>query len=144
MQTDIERAIEIALSAHSGQVDKGGQPYILHPLRVMGTFSSEPERIVAVLHDVVEDSDDWQLSDIAAAAFGDEVVEALDALTRRSGEPYHAYLDRLRENQIACRVKLADLSDNMCRERIPSPTDDDERRWAKYEAAIQRLLCMPA
>jgi (p)ppGpp synthase/HD superfamily hydrolase len=109
----IELAIWIALNAHSHQEDKNGQPYILHPLRVMSHFiggASEVHRIVAVLHDVVEDTN-VELDELTD--FGEEVVSAMDAITHRAGESYVAYIKRLAPNKIARSVKLVDLDDNM-------------------------------
>lgn len=81
----LERAIEIAAAAHAGVPDKAGNPYILHPLRVMMRVSSPAERVVAVLHDVVEDTS-WTLQALAAEGFAPDVVAAVDALTKRDGE----------------------------------------------------------
>lgn len=129
----LSEAIQIAVSAHDGQLDKGGQPYILHAIRVMMAMTSNTDRIVAVLHDVVEDSRDWQLQDLLA--FGPDIVAALDALTRREGEGYDDYINRVSENPIATRVKLADLRDNLDLSRIPEPTDADVARCVKYRQA---------
>jgi GTP diphosphokinase / guanosine-3',5'-bis(diphosphate) 3'-diphosphatase len=81
----LERAIAIASGAHAGQVDKAGQPYILHPLRVMLRIASEAERIAEVLHDVMEDSG-VTLELLRAEGFSSEIISAVDALTRRKGE----------------------------------------------------------
>ena len=132
----IEDAINIAIRAHRAQVDKGGNPYILHPLRVMQRMHDETSRIVAVLHDVIEDAG-INLSDLSE--FGPEVVAAVDALTRRRGETYDAYIDRVSQNAIAKRVKLADLEDNYDLSRIPKPTEIDLERSKKYLYAIKAL-----
>lgn len=131
--TALTEAIVIAATAHDGQVDKAGQPYILHALRVMAAMFSDHDRVVAVLHDVVEDSPDWQLADLAE--FGPGVVEALDALTRRDGETYDDYVNRVSLNACATRVKLADLRDNLDLTRLPEPNDVDVARCVKYRRA---------
>lgn len=135
--TPLNDAIAIAAEAHDGQTDKAGQPYILHPLRVMGAMKTEPDRVVAVLHDVVEDSRDWQLSDLAD--FGPDIVEALDALTRRDGEDYFHYIERLSKNPRAVRVKLADLADNLDKSRLTIIGAADVSRMTRYRKARSML-----
>lgn len=131
----LERAIEIAAAAHAGQVDKGGHPYILHPLRVMLAVS-ERARVVAVLHDVIEDGGHLDRMD----ALSSEEFDALDALTRRRGEPWDDYLGRVEANPLAVEVKLADLRDNMDVTRLRAPlTMKDWARLEKYRAAHERL-----
>lgn len=142
----VQRAVEIALEAHKGQTDKRGQPYFLHPLRVMLSkhVVTDEERMIAVLHDVVEDCFDWSL-DRLGKEFDEPVIVALDRLTRWSGESYPEFIGRIIEsdNLAAVRVKLADLEDNMDRNRMPLKPDwtqEDFRRMAKYENARQELL----
>lgn len=108
----IEDAIRLALDKHHGQVDKGGAPYILHPLRVMGYMETETEQIVAVLHDVVEDSD-VTLDDLRSMGFSNDVVAAVDHLSRREDETYEQFIQRIKPHPLAVRVKLGDLRDNM-------------------------------
>lgn len=139
--TTLSEAITIATTAHDGQTDKAGQPYILHPLRVMGAMKNEPDRVAAVLHDVVEDSRDWQLSDFAD--FGPDLVEALDALTRRDGEDYFVYIDRLSKNPRAVRVKLADLNDNLDKSRLADIGAADVSRMQRYRKARAMLQSVP-
>jgi len=134
----LERAIAIAAEAHAGQTDKGGAPYILHPLRVMLSLATQDERIAAVLHDVVEDSD-WTFEALSAEGFGDAVVGALRCLTKQEGEPYEAFIARARANPIARRVKLADIADNSNLSRIPAPTAKDLARLEKYRKAAAAL-----
>lgn len=133
----LEDAIALAAEAHRGQVDKGGQPYILHPLRVMLKLDSEAKRIAAVLHDVVEDCG-IGCGEINAR-FGEEVAFAVDALTRRKGEDYHAFIERCGANDIARSVKWADLRDNCDLSRLSKITPTDIARVQKYERAIERL-----
>lgn len=131
-------AIKLATMAHAGQVDKAGEPYILHPLRVMLACNSEQERIVAVLHDVVEDSD-YTLTDIACE-FGSEIADALECLTKRKGERYADFIQRVRGNDLAVGVKIADLNDNMNMDRLPKPlTEADHLRYEKYRDAYRVL-----
>ncbi|PYN48952.1 MAG: GTP pyrophosphokinase [Candidatus Rokuibacteriota bacterium] len=135
----LERAIQIAASAHQRQFDKGGSPYFLHPLRVMLRLKSEPDRIVAVLHDVLEDTA-WTAAQLVEEGFAPGVMTALDALCRRKDESYDDFIDRVSTSQIAIRVKLADLEDNMDLSRIPTPTRADHERLGKYRRAYSVLL----
>jgi (p)ppGpp synthase/HD superfamily hydrolase len=134
----LERAICIAASAHAGQVDKAGAPYILHVLRVMLAMSKEEERIVAVLHDVLEDTP-WTVDGLRAEGFGDRIIDAIDGLTRRDGESYEEFIQRAAANAISRRVKLADLADNSDLSRVDAPSQDDRARVLKYERAIESL-----
>ncbi|MFT8642848.1 hypothetical protein [Gluconacetobacter sp.] len=136
---DIERAIEVALQAHKGQRDKGGAPYILHPLRVMLGTRTHDEQVVAVLHDVVEDSA-WSLDELTAYGLTPVQAVALDALTRRSGETYEQFITRAGKNSIGQAVKILDLRDNMDLSRIPHPSAADRRRIEKYQRALTALV----
>jgi hypothetical protein len=135
----LERAIVIATEGHSGVKDKGGEPYILHPLRLMLSLPSPEERIVAVLHDVVEDCREWTLERLGAEGFSDRVIAALDSVTKREGEDYSAFIVRAAADPIGRRVKLADLRDNSDISRIPAPTENDHERIEKYRQAIKLL-----
>ncbi|MEX0684477.1 MAG: hypothetical protein WD267_05660 [Balneolales bacterium] len=104
----LEHAITIATKAHAGQIDKAGAPYILQPLRVMLIFTQRDEQITAVLHDVVEDSD-WTLDGLRKEGFSEQVIVAVDALTRQPIESYEDFLERASDNAIAKKVKLADF-----------------------------------
>lgn len=134
----LNKAITIAAKAHDGQVDKGGNPYILHPLRVMMNCESEAAKICAVLHDVVEDTN-ISLADLKSQGFGDEIIAALDCLTKRKGESYDDFISRVLPNELACRVKFADLIDNMDLTRIPNPSEEDEARVQKYKLVADRV-----
>ena len=138
----IERAVAIAAEAHAGQTDKAGAPYLLHPLRLLLQATTDEERIVAVLHDVVEDSA-WTLDRLRAEGFSPAVVDAIDSVTRREGESYDAFVDRAARNPIGRQVKLLDLRDNSDLGRIVDPTDKDRIRVAKYRRAIERLGVRP-
>ena len=135
----LENAIAIAAKAHEGKVDKAGAPYILHPLRIMLRFSRNEERIVAALHDVVEDSD-ISLDALRQEGFSDIIIDAINAVTKRTGEPYELFVQRAAANPIGRRVKLADLEDNSNMSRIENPTPIDFERLAKYRRAIDLIL----
>ncbi|HQA59427.1 MAG TPA: hypothetical protein PK768_00205 [Tepidanaerobacteraceae bacterium] len=100
----LDKAIRIAAKAHEGQMDKAGQPYILHPLRVMFMRRNETERICAVLHDVIEDSD-ITIEYLRKEGFSEEVLSALDALTKRENENNDDFIGRVIKNKTACKVK---------------------------------------
>ena len=135
----LERAIEIAVEAHKGQVDKGGSPYILHPLRVMMSVNGESEKIVAVLHDVVEDSV-WTFDALLAEGFAVEAIEALKSVTKESeDEGYDLFIQRAMQNRIGRKVKIADLRDNLDVTRISDMTDKDVKRINKYKKALKLL-----
>lgn len=135
----LERAIAIAAQAHAGQVDKAGQPYILHPLRVMLRVRTEEERIAAVLHDVVEDTT-VTLEQLAGEGFSQAVVEAVRALTKLPGESRIEAAARAAGNQVARKVKLADNAENMDLSRIANPTEKDFARLEEYERVRALLL----
>jgi len=135
----LNKAIEIAATAHSGQVDKAGEPYILHPLRVMLSVSTETERICAVLHDVIEDSE-ITIQQLSQLGFSAEILTVLPLLTKQQGETYEEFISRLLPNQVACQVKLSDLCDNMDLSRIPEPSEQDFERLHKYERAKERII----
>lgn len=134
----LERAITIAAQAHAGQVDKAGAPYILHPLRVMLRMNTDEERMVAVLHDVIEDSD-WTLDRLRAEGFPEAVLAGVESMTRNPEETYEEYVLRAGRNTIGRRVKLADLEDNSDLSRISLPTEKDYARIEKYRRAIALL-----
>lgn len=134
----LNKAIALAKKAHEGQVDKGGNPYIGHPLRVMNQGENDEEKIVGVLHDAVEDSD-LTLEDLKVAGFSDRIVEAVDAITKREEEKRKDYLRRVMDNPLALKVKIADMSDNADISRIPNLTDKDRERTRIYQKNILKL-----
>jgi (p)ppGpp synthase/HD superfamily hydrolase len=136
--SDLERAIEIAVRAHRGAVDKAGRPYILHPLSLMFGFHDPDAMIAAVLHDTVEDSD-VTLGKLKAEGFPEAVVAAVDALTRREDESYEEFISRLSSNSLARRVKLADLEHNMDLRRIQSLSSKDLERIDRYHRSWREL-----
>lgn len=136
----LQKAIDIATKAHEGQVDKAGQPYIDHPLRVMNMGTTDEEKIVGVLHDVVEDSD-WTFEELAAEGFSIEVIEALRCITKLSeNEPYDKFIQRVKANSLAAKVKLYDLTDNMDIRRLAYISEKDVKRLRKYLKAYRQLL----
>ncbi|QKC99151.1 GTP pyrophosphokinase [Mesorhizobium sp. NZP2298] len=135
----LSTAIQVAASAHEGQVDKSGEPYILHPLRVMLAQTDDVSRIVGVLHDVAED-DAFGWYNIHDGGFSIEVIEAVDSVTRREGEDYFDYVARAKANPIGKMVKIADLNDNMDPSRRPANDPDYATRMAKYNRALCYLL----
>lgn len=134
----IEDAIRLALDMHHGQTDKSGAPYILHPLRVMAGMQTDAERIVAVLHDVVEDSD-VTLEDLREMGYDAEIVEAINHLTRREGETYEGFIQRIKPNALARRVKLGDLLDNMDIRRNATLDEKALERFQRYQKAWVEL-----
>ncbi|MCE4057048.1 HD domain-containing protein [Pseudomonas sp. Au-Pse12] len=141
--SSLERAIALAAEAHAGQVDKGGAPYILHPLRVMLRLTQPEARIVAVLHDVLEDSPITP-EQLRREGFSEEVLAALLALTKVEGEDYPAFIRRAGVNPLARQVKLADLAENSDLSRIPEPGPEDARRLQKYQQATHYLRSLAA
>ncbi len=135
----LEDAITLAVETHRGQVDRVDRPYILHPLRVMFRLETELEQIVGVLHDVVEDSD-LTLADLRRQGYSEEIIAALDGVTRRESESYEAFVERSLAHPVSRRVKLADLEDNMDLRRLHSPlTDKDAERLNRYLRAWEKL-----
>lgn len=134
----LDRAILISVQAHQGQKDRYGKPFILHPLRMMIRMNSEMEKIVAVLHDVVEKSN-WTLEGLRQEGFSKKIIEAVDNLTKRDGEPYSVYIERANSSPLARTVKLADLEDNMDPNRIVDLPVEDKKRLARYKKAWSEL-----
>ena len=148
----LERAIEIAIAAHVGVADKAGAPYVLHPLRVMFSLAGEVERIVGVLHDVVEDSPDWTFERLAEEGFSAEVVVGVRGVTKlpdeedskedspeSKREKYKRFVKRAASNPVSRAVKYADITDNLDVTRLASVTEKDARRLSKYLEALEWL-----
>lgn len=134
----LEKAIGIAVDAHHGQKDRYGAPYILHPLRVMARVTTPIEKTVAVLHDVVEDTD-WTFQDLKREGFSAQIIDALECVSKRPQEPYEQFVKRSAGNSLARRIKLADLEDNMDLRRLPAITAADLTRLKKYRNAWRVL-----
>lgn len=139
----LNKAIEIATKAHEGQIDKAGKPYIGHPLRVMNMGVTDDEKIVGVLHDVVENSD-WTFERLAAEGFSTDVIEALRCVTKLSeSKSYDKFIERIKANPLAVKVKLNDLTDNMDVRRLAYISEKDVKRLRKYLKAYKQLLGEP-
>ena len=151
---NLEKAIKIAVEAHTGQVDKGGNPYILHPLRVMLSLNSEAERIVGVLHDVVEDCEGWSWERLKEQGCSDKIIEALKSVSKtleeekqfkemddpdEKMEHYLQFIQRAKTNKIGRNVKAADIRDNLDISRIDDITDSDINRLNRYKKALSIL-----
>ena len=132
--SDLDKAIQLAVRIHAGQKDRYGRTYILHPLRVMMKVETEQEKIVAILHDVIEDSD-LVIKDLSGEGFSPEIVTAVDCLSKRDGEEYQDYIKRLSPNPLARTIKLADLEDNMNMERADHLQEKDFERFVRYHQA---------
>ncbi|MGA3170965.1 MAG: HD domain-containing protein [Chthoniobacteraceae bacterium] len=136
--TSLEKAIEIAVRAHAGQKGKDGTPYVLHPLRLMTRMGTDEERMAAVLHDVVEDTE-VTFQDLRAAGIPEPVLEAAKLLTHEEGISYEDYVERLKPHPVARKVKLADLEDNSDIRRLSGIEEKDLQRLRKYHRAWQIL-----
>lgn len=154
---NLQRAIEIAVEAHKGQVDKAGNLYVLHPLRVMMNLASEDEKIVGVLHDVVEDCSGWTWDRLRSEGFSEEVIVALQSVSKTPEEEaefsrlkktaseeavrdhYFAFIKRAAANMIGRKVKMADIKDNLDVSRIADPTAADKLRIERYRIALIAL-----
>ena len=136
---NLEKAIQIAVEAHAGTKDKGGKAYILHPISVMMRVETEEEKIVAILHDVVEDTD-WTFGALRKEGFSETVIEALKTVTKYSEEEdYDDFIQRSLKNDIGRKVKIADLRENLDVTRIGELYPKDIERINKYKRALQTL-----
>nr|DAD97454.1 MAG TPA: (p)ppGpp synthetase, RelA/SpoT family [Siphoviridae sp. ctQGT6] len=134
----IDIALAIAKKAHAGQVDKAGIDYIQHPLYVASQVTTEQEKATALLHDVIEDSD-VTADDLLVSGLPNEVVTAVQILTKKKGQSYQEYLEKVKSNNLARIVKLADLKHNSDLSRLKSVTNTDCERVEKYKNAIRYL-----
>ena len=139
VQEMIEKAYRFAMKAHEGQIDKGGKPYIDHVMYVASKFVDNHElRIVAMLHDVVEDTK-YSIEDIESEGFSKDIIDALKIITKPDDMDYMEYIEYVSSNELASRVKMADLKHNMDITRLDNPTDYDIRRVDKYKKALEYL-----
>lgn len=131
------KAMVIAYEAHKNQVDKSGVPYIYHPIHVAEQMDTENECIIALLHDVVEDTNVTfkQLEEV----FSKEIIDIIKLLTREENIEYDEYIKRIKNNSIACKVKIADLTHNLDKTRLDFVTEVDVKRNEKYKKALQIL-----
>ena len=135
---NINKAMRIAYSAHAGQFDKSGVPYIFHPYHVAEMMTSEETVIVALLHDILEDT--FITEGLLREYFSTDIVDAVVALTKSKDEDYFAYIERLKVNSLARQVKIADILHNMDSSRLREMSDKDSKRIEKYRKAIKMLL----
>ncbi len=134
----LEDAISLAAKAHRGRKDKAGAAYILHPPRIMLRMRSKEERIVAVLHDVIEDSK-YTLEDLRKAGYSPKILRSLDCLRKHKGEEYEEFIKRAKGNSLARRIKIADIQDNLDLARIRNLRERDFVRIKKYRRALSAL-----
>ncbi len=139
----LEDAIALARTAHAGQFDKAGADYISHPLRVMEAVDGDDAKMVAVLHDVIEDTP-VTVEKLREAGYPDHVIEAIEGVTKRpeeegGDEAYQRFIERAAQNPLSRQVKIADLRDNMNLDRIESPTQKDHDRIERYRRALEFL-----
>ena len=136
----LAKAIKIALEAHKDATDKAGMPYAGHVMRVMQAGRTNDEKIVGVLHDLVEDTD-WTFDKLLEVGFPPHIVDALRCVTKISDdEPYEQFIERVKTNPLAVAVKINDLTDNMDIRRLPDLTDKDVQRLRKYLQAYRLLV----
>jgi GTP pyrophosphokinase len=134
---NLERAIALAVDAHAGQTDKAGKTYIRHPLRIMQQMETPQERVVAVLHDVVEDTE--YTPAMIEEEFGEEIRDAIVRLTKQDGESYFEFVERASANDLAQKVKIADIEDNMDLTRLSGVSEKTVERQMTYHRALQQL-----
>lgn len=133
-----KKALFISFNAHKNQFDKSGMPYVYHPYRVAEQMDDEYATCVALLHDVVEDTE-TTLSDLEQIGFPQEVLTAIALLTHDDDTPYFAYIQNIKANPLAKKVKLADLHDNSNCDRLEHVGSSDLKRLEKYREAIRIL-----
>ncbi len=138
MENILQKAIEIAIEAHKGQIDRASKPYIGHITRVMQAGKTIEERMAGILHDIVEDTH-WTFEDLSREGIPAEVIDAVRCLTKIENESYDHFIERVKTNHIAIAVKLNDLRDNMDITRLPAITDKDIDRLRKYHRAYSEL-----
>ncbi|WP_139892422.1 MULTISPECIES: bifunctional (p)ppGpp synthetase/guanosine-3',5'-bis(diphosphate) 3'-pyrophosphohydrolase [unclassified Bacillus (in: firmicutes)] len=134
----LDLAIELAKKYHKDQFDKGGNPYINHPLAVMNRLDTAEEKIVGVLHDIIEDTE-LTFDDLREYGFSEKIIAGIDSVTRREGEEREAFIYRAKLNELGRTVKIADLKENRDLSRIPNPQEKDYQRAEKYEREIRIL-----
>lgn len=133
------RAMKIAFDAHRGQADRAGIDYVNHPLHIAEQMDTEAETCAALLHDVIEDTD-WTIEQLREEGIPKDALDALTLLTHDDEVPYMDYIEAIKANPIAVKVKLADLAHNSDLTRLPEVSVRDLERVGKYEEARRRLL----
>lgn len=138
MSQYLHKAIKIACEAHQGQSSINGEPYILHPLRLLIKAKSNEERIIAILHDVIEKTN-ISLADLKNKGFDQNIISSIDSLSRRRSESYIEYIERLMQNKISVKIKLLDLADNI---KIHSENNDNgiyDAKINQYKNALKQI-----
>ena len=138
MSQYLHKAITIAFEAHQGQSSINGEPYILHPLRLLIKAKSNEERIIAILHDVIEKTN-ISLSDLKNKGFDQNIISSIDSLSRRKSESYFDYIGRIMQNRISVKIKLLDLADNI---KIHSENNDNgiyDVKINQYKNALKQI-----
>lgn len=141
----LEKALHLAINNHLGQKDRFDQPYIYHPIRIMMRMRSDEERIVALLHDLVEDTP-ISIQDLKKHGFSKEIIKAVDLLTRYPKQTYDEYIQGMKVSTLAMRVKIGDLEDNMDPRRFPSIDENAIKRikkYSKYHKMLSKWLKEP-
>ena len=133
-----KKALKLCFEAHKEQVDKSGMPYVFHPFHLAEQMTDETTTVVALLHDIVEDTD-VSFKDLEKQGFSDEIISALKLLTHDESVPYMDYIEAIKKNSIATKVKLADLRHNSDLTRLSVVDEKALRRKEKYEKAIKFL-----
>ena len=133
-----KKALKICFNAHKEQVDKTGMPYVFHPFHLAEQMDCEDSVCVALLHDVVEDSS-VTFEDLIKEGFNNNIISALKLLTHNDGTPYMEYVKKIKENQIATKVKLADLKHNSDLSRLDLEVDEKPKKYELYKEAIEYL-----
>lgn len=139
LNIQILQAIELSIHYHNNQFDKSGRPYVLHPLWVMSNVNGIKEKIVAVLHDIIEDTE-CDEDELRHYNIDEDIIEAVMILTKPKQEEYMEYIKNISRNAIATKVKLIDLKHNMDLSRLPEVTDKDLCRVKKYKKAYEYLI----
>lgn len=134
----LEKAIALAAKHHEGQTDKAGKPYIFHLLKVMMDVEKNNEMIVAVLHDILEDTS-VTIDDLKNQGFSNQILSSITSLTKLSDESYDNFIDRVCLDPLAAKVKLADLCHNRDIKRLANITDKDVKRLCKYDKAYAKI-----
>ena len=136
----LKRAIEIATEAHKDAIDKYGSPYINHVTRVMNMGEANDEKIVGILHDLVEDTN-WTFKKLEREGFSIEIIDALKCVTKiNEDENYELFIERVKQNKLAIKVKLNDLTDNLDIKRMDKVRVKDVKRLNKYLKAYKILI----
>ena len=133
-----KKALKLCFEAHKEQVDKSGMPYVFHPFHLAEKMTDEATTVVALLHDVVEDTE-LTFEDLEKQGFGEEIISALKLLTHNDDTPYMDYVAKIKTNKIATAVKLADLRHNSDLSRLDTVDEKALKRKEKYEKAIKIL-----